>query len=86
MQFFQDSEKTDSYIARSIIDVALSLKSKENKVSISIAPKNDNLSNKFSELKSEEICVAIDIDRMLIQLIQKITLTRFSPVSHLYTP
>ena len=40
------------YIARSIIDVALSLKSDENKMSVSIAPRNDNLNNKTSELKS----------------------------------
>ena len=52
--FFQDPEKTYSFIARSIIDVALSLKSEENKISISMAPRNDNLNNKANELKSKE--------------------------------
>ena len=70
--FFQDSEKTDSYIARSIIDVALSLKSEENKMSISIAPRNDNLNNKASELKNQEIWAPIDIHRIPIQFIYKI--------------
>ena len=36
------------------MDVALSLKSEENKISISMAPRNDNLYNKANELKSEE--------------------------------
>ena len=54
MDFFQDSEKTDSYIARSIIDVAPSLKCEENKISISIALRKDTLNNKASELKNEE--------------------------------
>ena len=61
MHFFPRSEKSDSYIARSIIDLALSLKSEENKSSISIPPRNDNLNNKASELKIKEICLSIDI-------------------------
>ena len=72
----QDSEKKQSYTARSIIDVALSFKFEENKISISIAPRNDNLNNKAIELKSEEICVPIDIHRMPIQFIHKITLVK----------
>ena len=77
MHFFpQDSEKIDSYIARWIIDVALSLKSQESEISISIAPRNDYLNNKASEFKREEICVSIDIHRMSVQFIHKFTLIK----------
>ena len=61
---------------RSIIDVALSLKSEENKFSISVAPANDNLNNKASELKSEETCVPIDRHRIPIQFVHKTTLIK----------
>ena len=41
------SERTASQIAKSIIELALSLKSKDNKISISlIVPRNDNLITK----------------------------------------
>ena len=47
------SERTASQIARSIIELALSLKSQDNKISISlIVPRNDNLSNKASQVNS----------------------------------
>ena len=43
------SERTTSQIARSIIELALSLKSPDNKISISlIIPRNDNVNNKVS--------------------------------------
>ena len=46
-----NSEQTASQIARSIIELALSLKSKDNKISVSlIVPRNDNLNNKASEV------------------------------------
>ena len=46
-----NSERTTSQIARSIIELVLSLKSKDNKISISlIVPRKDNLSNKASEV------------------------------------
>ena len=45
------SERTASQIARSITQLALSLKSKDNKISVSlIVPRNDNLNNKASEV------------------------------------
>ena len=45
------SERTATQIARSFIELALSLKSKDNKVSISfIVPQNDNLNNKASKV------------------------------------
>ena len=47
------SERTASQIARSIIELALSLKSQDNKILISlVVPRNDNLSNKASEVNS----------------------------------
>ena len=46
-----NSERTPSQIARFIIELALSLKSKDNKISISlIVPRNDNLNSKASEV------------------------------------
>ena len=46
-----NSERTSSQIARSIIELALSLKSKDNKISISIiVPRNDNLNSKAREV------------------------------------
>ena len=50
------SERTASQIARSIIELALTLKSEYNKISISfIVPRNDNLNNKANEVKSRLI-------------------------------
>ena len=47
------SERTASQIAKSIIELALSFKSQDNKISISlIVPRNDNLNNKASEVNS----------------------------------
>ena len=44
-------EQTASQIARSIIELALSLKSKDNKILVSlIVPRNDHLNNKASEV------------------------------------
>ena len=46
------SERTDSWIARSIIDLALPLKLQNNKILIPlIAPTNDSHNNKANELK-----------------------------------
>ena len=46
-----NSERTATQIARSIIELALSLKSKDNKISVSlIVPKNDNINNKANEV------------------------------------
>ena len=48
-----NSERTASQIARSIIELALSLKSKDNKISISLTVRrNNNLNNKASEVNS----------------------------------
>ena len=50
------SDRTASQIARSIIKLALSLKSQDNKISISlIVPKNENLNNKASEVNNRLI-------------------------------
>ena len=50
------SERTASQIAGSITELALSLKSQDNKISMShIVPRNDNLNNKASELNSRLI-------------------------------
>ena len=46
-----NSEQTATQIARSIIELALSLKSKDNKISVYlIVPKNDNINNKANEV------------------------------------
>ena len=46
-----NSERTASQIARSIIELVLSLKSKDKKISISlIVPTNDNLNKKASKI------------------------------------
>ena len=46
-----NSERTANQIARSIIELALLLKSKDNKISVSlIVPRNDNLNYKASEV------------------------------------
>ena len=48
-----NSEQKASQITRSIIELALSLKSRDNKISVSlIVPRNDNLNNKVSEVFS----------------------------------
>ena len=50
------SEGTASQIARTVIELALSLKSQDNKISISlIIPRNDGLNNKASEVNSRLI-------------------------------
>ena len=47
------SERAASQIARSIIELALILKSEDNKISMSlIVPRNDNLNNKSNEENS----------------------------------
>ena len=47
------SERTASQIARSIIELALTLKSHDNKISISLfVPRNDNLNNKANGVNS----------------------------------
>ena len=47
------SERKASQIAKSFIELALSFKSQDNKMSISlIVPRNDNLNNKASEVNS----------------------------------
>ena len=74
--FFQHSERTDGYIARSVVDISLSLKSDENKISITIALRNNNLNNKAIELKSLEACKPINIHCMTIQFIHKIILIK----------
>ena len=50
------SSKTASQISRSVIDLALSLKSEANAVTISLTvPRKDNLNNKAQEVKSRLI-------------------------------
>ena len=50
------SEKTTIQIARSIIEIALTLKSQDNKISISVVlRRNDNLNNKSNEINSHLI-------------------------------
>ena len=50
------SERTASQIARSITELALSLKSQDNKISISlVVAKNENFNNKASEVNSRLI-------------------------------
>ena len=50
------SERTASQIARSIIELALTLKSEDNKILISlIVPRSDNLNNKANEVNSHLI-------------------------------
>ena len=54
-----NSEQTASQIARSIIELAVSLKYKDNKISISIiVPRNNNLSNKASEVNCRLIHIS----------------------------
>ena len=76
------SERTASQIARSIIELALTLKSEDNKILISlIVPRNDNLDNKANEVKSRLIymCAERNIPYMdLIRFSQKITLMKVS--------
>ena len=51
-----NSNRTSSQIAREIIDLALSLKSDKNKISISeLTPRSDKLSNKASEVNNRLI-------------------------------
>ena len=48
-----NSERTSSQISRQIIDLALSLKSDKNKISISLlTPRSDKLNNKASEVNN----------------------------------
>ena len=50
------SERTASQIARSIMELALTLKFEDNKISVSlIVPRNDNLNNKANEVNSRLI-------------------------------
>ena len=50
------SERTGSQIARSIIELALSLKSQNNRMSVSLfVPRNDSLNNKASGVNSRLI-------------------------------
>ena len=54
-------EQTASQIAKSIIELALLLKSKDNKISISlIVPKNDGLNNKASEVNCHFIHMCVE--------------------------
>ena len=76
-------ERTASKIARSIIELAHSLKSKDNKKSVSlIVPKNDNLSNKTSEVNCGLVHMCAErnfpISTILIRFSQKITLMKAS--------
>ena len=67
------SERRASQIARSIIELALTLKSEDNKISISLTePRNNNLNNK-SALNERFL-----ISTILIQFSQKITLMKVS--------
>ena len=51
-----NTEKTASQIARSIIDLACSLKNDSNNIHISlIVPRNDNLNNKANEVNNRLI-------------------------------
>ena len=81
-----NSEPTASQIARSIIELALSLKSKDKKILVSlIVPRNDNLNNKASEVNCRlvhlvHMCAErnIRISTILIRFSQKITLMKAS--------
>ena len=67
------SERTASQIARSITELALTLKSEDNKISISLTePRNNTLNNK-SALNERFL-----ISTILIQFSQKITLMKVS--------
>ena len=56
-----NSERAASQIASSIIELALSLKSKDNKTSISlIVPENHNLNSKASEVNSRLVRICTD--------------------------
>ena len=78
-----NSELTASQIARSIRELALLLKSKDNKVLVSlIVPRNDNLSNKASEVNFH-LCAlnkTFSILIILIRFSQKITLMKASDI------
>ena len=51
-----NSDRTSSQIAREIIDLAISLKSDKNKISISLlTPRSDKLNNKASEVNNHLI-------------------------------
>ena len=57
-----NSERRASQITRSIIEIALSLKSKDNKISVSlIVPRNDNLNNKASEVRIVYLSFSLSI-------------------------
>ena len=78
-----NSEQIASQITRSIIELALSLKSKDNKISISlILPRIDNLNNKASEVNCRLVHMCTEqrfvISTILIQFSQKITLIKAS--------
>ena len=56
-----NSERTASQIARSIIELVLSLKSKDNKTLVSlIVPRNENLNNKASEVNCRLVHMCAD--------------------------
>ena len=51
-----NSDRTSSQIAKEIVDLALSLKSDKNKISISLlTPRSDKLNNKASEVNNRLI-------------------------------
>ena len=55
------SERRASQIARSIIELALTLKSEDNKISISLTePRNDNLDNKANEVNCHLIHMCVE--------------------------
>ena len=57
-----NSERRISQIARSVVELALSLKSKDNKISISlIVPRFDNLNNKASEVNSRLVHMCAEL-------------------------
>ena len=61
------SGKTTSQISRSVIDLALSLKSETNAVTISlILPRIDNLNNKVQEVNSRLINMCSERDTAFI--------------------
>ena len=58
---YLNSERTASQIARSIIELVLSLKATDNKISIPfIVPRNDNLNNKANEVNCRLIHICAE--------------------------
>ena len=72
------SSKTASHTSRSVIDLALSLKSETNAVTISlIVPRKDSLNNKAQELNSRLINICSERDITFIDHTDTIDTERY---------